>query len=123
MSTSEQKRGENILASKLIWLILYVIEALLALRIIFELTSANPESLTIIFIGRLTSLLLVPFAGLIPSITIVGKMLETTSILAMGIYALAAVAIERLVWLISYRSSRQVANVTETTTNKHHTNP
>jgi len=100
---SEPSREQNILASKLIWLALYVVEILIALRIMLEFMPANPDSPIVIFIDRLTSLLLVPFAGLIASITIGGKVLEMSSIFAIGVYALAAVAIERLIWLIFYR--------------------
>jgi len=107
----------------LIWLALYIIEFLIALRIFLEFTSADPESLIVSLIGRLTSLLLVPFAGLIASITVGGKVLETSSILAMGVYALAAVAIERLFWLIFYRPRRQAATITETTSSERHTIP
>jgi len=102
-SRSEPKGGQNILASKLIWLALYIVEILIALRIILEFMPGNLENPAIIFISRLTSSLLSPFAGLIASITIGGKVLEASSIFAMGVYALAAVAIERLVRLIFYR--------------------
>lgn len=40
-------------------------------------------------------MLLSPFAGLIGSTTIGEKVLEMSSLFAMGVYALAAVAIER----------------------------
>jgi len=122
-SQSKPKGGQKILASKLIWLALYVVEFLIVLRIFLEFTSADPESLIVILISRLTSLLLVPFAGLIASITVGGKVLETSFILAMGVYALSAVAIERLVWLIFYRSRRPATTVTETTSGKRHTIP
>jgi uncharacterized protein YggT (Ycf19 family) len=125
-SKREPKRGQRIFtykASSLIWLALYVVEILIALRIMLDFMPANPESPIVIFVHGLTSVLLVPFAGLTASITIGGRVLEMSFIFAMGVYALAAVAIERLVWLIFYRPRRQAATVTETTTSEHHITP
>lgn len=125
-SHSEPKRGQRIFtykASTLIWLALYVVEILIALRIILEFMAANPDSPIVIFIYGLTSVILVPFAGLIAPTTIGGRVLEMSSVFAMGVYALAAVAIERLVWLVFYRPRRQAATVTETTTSEHHITP
>jgi len=126
ISQSKPERGQRIFtykASKLIWLALYVVEILIALRIMLKFMPASPDSPIVIFIDGLTSVLLIPFAGLIAPVTIGGKVLEMASVFAMGVYALAAVAIERLVWLIFYRPRRQVATVTETTTGEHHINP
>jgi len=126
ISQSEPKRGQRIFtykASTLIWLVLYVVEILIALRIMLVFMPANSDSPIVIFIYGLTSVILIPFAGLIDSTTIGGKVLEMSSIFAMGVYALAAVAVERLVWLIFYRPRRQAATVTETTTSEHHIAP
>ena len=51
-SQSKSRQGQKILASKLIWLALYVVDILIALRIMLKFTSANPESSIISFIGR-----------------------------------------------------------------------
>lgn len=124
---SKPERGQRIFtykASKLIWLALYVVEILITLRIMLKFMPANPDSPIVVFIGELTSVLLIPFAGLIAPVTIGGNILEMASVFAMGVYALAAVAIERLVWLIFYRPRHQVATVTETpTSSEHHINP
>jgi len=89
-----------------------------------EVYASQPDSPIVIFIGELTSVLLIPFAGLIAPVTIGGNILEMASVFAMGVYALAAVAIERLVWLIFYRPRRQVATITEApTSSEHHINP
>lgn len=125
-SQSEPKREQRLFtykASTLIWLALYVVEILIALRIMLEFMAANPDSPIVIFIYSLTSVILAPFAELINSTTIGGRVLETSSVFAMGVYALAAVAIERLVWLIFYRPRRQAATVVETTTSEHHITP
>jgi hypothetical protein len=125
-SQSEPERGRRIFtykASTLIWLALYIVEIFIALHIMLKLMEANPDSPIVILIHGLTSVLLIPFAELIGSTTLGGKVLETSSIFAMGVYALAAVAIERLVWLIFYRPRQQAATVTETITNEHHITP
>jgi uncharacterized protein YggT (Ycf19 family) len=125
-SQSKPEQGQRIFtykASTLIWLALYVVEILIALRIILDFMTANPDSPIVNFIHGLTAMLLFPFEGLIAPITIGGKALEVSWIFAMGVYALAAVATERLVWLIFYRPRRQATTVTETTASEHHINP
>jgi len=110
-------------ASKFIWLLLYVVEILIVLRIMLDMMGANPDNPIVTLIYGFTSVILAPFAGLIGSTTIGGKVLEVSSLFAMGIYALFAVAMERLVWLIFYRSHNSVADVTETTSSASHINP
>ena len=51
-----------------------------------------------------------------------GMVLEISSLFAMLIYALIAWAVERVIWLIFYRPRGPVVEVTQTTTNEHHTN-
>lgn len=125
-SQREPEREQRIFtfkASQWIWLVLYVVEILIALRIMLQLIGANSDSPIVALIYGLTTVFLIPFAGLIGSIAIGGKVLEISSIFAMGIYALTAVAVERLVWLIFYRPRGPMVGVTETTTSEHHTTP
>ena len=125
-SQSELERGQRIFtfkASQWIWLLLYVVEVLIALRIGLKLMGANPDSPIVVLIYGFTSLFLIPFAGMVGSPTSGGMVLEVSSIYAMGIYALIAVAFERLVWLIFYRPRRPVVGVSETTTSEQHTTP
>ena len=125
-SQSELERGQRIFtfkASQWIWLLLYVVEVLIALRIGLKLMGANPDSPIVVLIYGFTSLFLIPFAGMVGSPTSGGIVLEVSSIYAMGIYALIAVAFERLVWLIFYQPRGTVVGVTETTTSEQHTTP
>ena len=125
-SQSELERGQRIFtfkASQWIWLLLYVVEVLIALRIGLKLMGANPDSPIVVLIYGFTSLFLIPFAGMVGSPTSGGMVLEVSSIYAMGIYALIAVAFERLVWLIFYQPRGTVVGVTETTTSEQHTTP
>lgn len=102
---------------------MYVVEVLIALRIGLKLMGANPDSPIVVLIYGFTSLFLIPFAGMVGSPTSGGMVLEVSSIYAMGIYALIAVAFERLVWLIFYRPRGTVVGVSETTTSEQHTTP
>ena len=125
-SQSEPEREQRIFpfkASQWIWLLLYVVEVLIALRIVLKLMGANPDSPIVVLIYGFTSLFLIPFVGLIGSQTMGGMVLEVSSMFAIGIYALIAVAFERLVWLIFYRPRRPVVGVSETTTSEQHTTP
>ena len=61
--------------------------------------------------------------GFIASPTNGGMILETSSIFAIVIYALTAVAFEKLVWVLSSRPRGPVTSVSETTITDKHTNP
>lgn len=122
-SQSEPEREQRILtfkASQLIWLVFGVLEVLIALRIGLLLIGANPDSPVVAMIYGITSLFLIPFAGLIASPTFGGLELEVSSMFAMLIYALLGWVIERLVWLVFYRPRGPVVAVTETSTSESH---
>ena len=125
-SQSEPEREHRIFtfkASQLIWLVFGVLEALIILRIGLKLIGANPDSPIVALIYGITGLFLIPFVGMIGSPTSGSMVLETSSMFALGVYALIAIAFERVVWLIFYRPRRPLVDVTETTTNEHHSIP
>jgi len=125
-SEREPEREQRIFtfkASQLIWLLFGTLEVLIALRIGLKLIGANAESPIVAMIYGFTSLFLIPFVGLIASPTVGGMVLEISSLFAITVYALVAVGVERLVWLIFYRPRGPVVGVTETTTSEHHTTP
>ena len=125
-SEREPEREQRIFtfkASQLIWLLFGTLEVLIALRIGLKLIGANADSPIVAMIYGFTSLFLLPFAGLIASPTVGGMVLEISSLFAITVYALVAVGVERLVWLIFYRPRGPVVAVTETTTSEHHTTP
>jgi hypothetical protein len=90
-------------ATQLIWLLLGILEALIALRIGLKLIGANPASPIVVLIYGFTDLFLFPFRGLTSSPTIGNMVLEIYAMFAMLVYALIAWAVERMVWLIFYR--------------------
>jgi hypothetical protein len=105
-------------ATQLIWLLLGILEALIALRIGLMLIGANPGSPIVALIYGFTSLFLFPFTNLISSPTVGNMVLELSSMFAMLIYALIAWTAERVVWLIFYRPHGPVVGTTQTTTSE-----
>jgi uncharacterized RDD family membrane protein YckC len=123
-SQNEPGREQRIFsfkATQLIWLFLGILEALIALRIGLKLIGANPDSPIVALIYGFTYLFLFPFEGMTATPSAGGMVLELSSFFAMGIYALIAWAVERIVWLIFYRPRGSVVAVTETTTSENHT--
>ena len=110
-------------ASQLIWLLFGILDALIALRVLLMLIGANPGSPIVAMIYGFTAVFLIPFTGLIASPTIGNIVLEISSLFAIGVYALIAVVLERLVWLVFYRPRGPVVALTETTTSEQHTTP
>jgi len=120
-SQREPEREQRIFtfkATQLIWLLLGILEALIALRIGLMLIGANPGSPIVALIYGFTSLFLFPFTNLISSPTVGNMVLELSSMFAMLIYALIAWAAERVVWLIFYRPHEPVVGTTQTTTSE-----
>jgi hypothetical protein len=125
-SQNEPGQGQRIFSfktSQLIWLLLGILEAFIALRIGLKLIGANPDSPIVALIYGFTYLFLFPFEGMTATPSAGGMVLELSSFFAMGIYALLAWAAERIVWLIFYRPRGSVVAVTETTTNESHNVP
>jgi hypothetical protein len=122
-SQSEPEREQRIFsfkATQLIWLGLGILEALIALRIGLKLIGANPNSPIVALIYGFTYLFLFPFEGMTATPSAGSMVLELSSFFAMGIYALIAWAVERVVWLIFYRPRGPVVAVTETATSENH---
>jgi hypothetical protein len=102
-------------ATYVIWLLLVVLETTIALRIVLKLIGANPDNSVAALIYGFTNVFLSPFAGLMPTLASGGMVLEISSFIAMLVYALVALAIERLVWVIFYRPRAQTVAVTQST--------
>lgn len=84
------------------------IEVLLMFRIILKVLGANPSSGFVAFIYNTSTIFEYPFRGIFPSgVTdglVVTSVLEPSSIVAVFVYAVVAVAIEGLIGILS-RSS------------------
>ena len=93
---------------QVIWMVLGIIEGLIAIRFILRLLGANPAAGFAQFIYGLTGLIIAPFIGLFPSPTYQGSVLETTSIVAMIVYALLAWLIVQIISLLFSESRTAV---------------
>jgi hypothetical protein len=121
-SQREPEREQRIFsfkATQLIWLLLGILEALIALRIGLKLIGANPASLVVALIYGITDLFLFPFTNLVGSPAAGNMVLELSSMFAMLIYGLVGWAAERMVWLIFYRPRGPMVGTTQTTTSEH----
>ncbi len=101
-------------ATQLIWLLLSILEALLALRFLLKLIGANPGSPIAALIYAFTSLFLAPFSGLTVTPAEGDMALEISTLFAMLIYGLIGWGFERLIWLIFYHPRGSIVDVTET---------
>ena len=122
----ESEREERIFTFKvtqLIWLLLGILEALIALRFGLKLIGANPGSPIVALIYGLTYLFVFPFEGMVTSPSSGSIALELSSVFAMLIYALIAWAVERTVWLLFYRPRGPVTGTTQIRTNERRINP
>lgn len=82
------------------WYILGVIEILLAFRLLLKLIGANPTSGFSTFIYALSAPFAVPFLGVVsPSVT-GNSILEWSTFIAMGVYAVFVWLITELVHLV-----------------------
>ena len=101
-------------ATQVIWLLLSIFEALLALRFILKLIGANPASPFAVALYGFTGLFLYPFAGLIGTPAAGGMVLEISTLIAMLVYGLIAWAVERIIFVIFYRPRGPVTQTTTT---------
>lgn len=100
-----------------------VLEALITLRILLKLIGANPESLIVALFYGFTSLLLIPWVELVDLPTLGGTVLEISSMFAIIVCALVALAMERLIWVIFSRPRDSIIRVAAITPGEHHTIP
>jgi len=113
----EPERERHIFTYKLtqaIWLLLGILEGLLALRFLLKLIAANPSSPIAALIYSFTGIFLIPFSGLTATPAAGGIVLEISTLIAMIIYGLVGWVLVRLVWLIFSRPRGPVVEVTKT---------
>jgi len=123
-SQREPNREQRIFTFKatyMIWLLVVMLEGLIALRIGLKLIGANADNPFAALIYGFTNLFLFPFVGLIGTPTAGGMVLEISSVIAMLVYGLAGWAFERLVWVIFYRPREAAVAVTQRTSSEQHT--
>ena len=101
-------------ATQVIWLLISIFEALLALRFVLKLIGANPASPFAAALYGFTGLFLYPFATLIGTPAAGGMILEISTLIAMAVYALIAWAVERIIFVIFYRPRGPITQTTTT---------
>jgi hypothetical protein len=123
VSTTEHDQGQErriaaFKATYVIWLLLGILEAALALRFVFKLIGVNAANTFAKFLYGVTGIFVKPFASLIKAPAANGSTLEISTLIAMAVYALIAWAIERITWVIFYRP-RGPKSVTQTSVAEH----
>ena len=91
--------------TRIIWTILGILEILLGLRFLLKLIAANADSGFAVFIYGIAGPFVAPFAGLVGTPTSGGTILEVTTLIAMGVYALLFWIIVRVLRVAADRPS------------------
>jgi len=118
---SEEGRGQRYAtfkATQLIWLLLTLLEAVLALRVVFKLIGVNAANPFATLLYGFTHFFVAPFASLTGAPSAEGMVLEISTIIAMIVYLLIAWALERIVYVFFYRP-RGAVSVRQTTVLDH----
>jgi hypothetical protein len=113
-----EQRVATFKATQLIWLLLGLLEAAIALRVIFKLVGVNEANSFAKLLYGVTGFFLAPFASLAKAPAAGGSVLEVSSIIAMIVYLLIFWALERIVYVIFYRP-RGPVSVKQTTVAEH----
>lgn len=82
--------------TQIVWYILGILEALMAFRFVLKLLAANPGAGFSHFIYSVTYPFVMPFASVFNTSKIEGSIFEWTTLLAMFVYWLIAIAIIKL---------------------------
>jgi len=117
----EQGREQRVATFKvtqLIWLLLGLLEAAIALRVLFKLIAVNAANPFAALLYGVTNLFVAPFASLIGAPAAGGMVLEISSIIAMIVYFLIAWLLERIVYVLFYRP-RGPVSVRQTSVSDH----
>ena len=84
-------------AIRFVYLVLGVVEVLIAIRVVMKLLAANPGAGFTSFIYGITAPLVAFFQGVFPEPATNGSVLEISSLLAMAVWALVAWIIVRVI--------------------------
>jgi hypothetical protein len=99
----QEQRATTFKITQVIWLLLGILEALIALRVIFKLVGVNGGNSFAILIYGITGFFVAPFASLAGAPSAGNIVLEVSSIIAMLVYLLIGWGLERIVYVIFYR--------------------
>jgi hypothetical protein len=108
MRTTEHESGREqriatFKATQIIWLLLGLLEAAIALRVVFKLIGVNAANAFATLLYSVTGIFVAPFASLAGAPAASGMVLEISSIIAMIVYLLIAWALASIVNVLFYR--------------------
>ena len=117
-AAAEQRMGTS-RVTQIIWIILGIVEILLGLRFVLKLIAANSEAGFAVFIYGITKLFIAPFELLVGTPTAGDSVLEVTTLIAMGVYALLVWVIVRIIQVAANRPSARTVTRSERTDTHH----
>jgi YggT family protein len=91
--------------TRIMWTVAGILEILLGLRFMLKLIAANPGSGFAGFIYGITGAFTAPFNSLLGSPATEGSILEVTTLIAMGVYALFFWVVARVIQIATDRTS------------------
>ncbi len=95
--------------TQIVWYVLGILEALLMFRFVLKLLGANPNAGFSNFIYDVTYVFAAPFLNVFRITRVEGSILEWTTLLAMLVYYLIAIAIIRLFFMSKTVSTPEAA--------------
>lgn len=82
--------------AQVVWYILFLVQGLLAIRFLLQALQANPDAVFTSAIYTITGVLVYPFAAVFQNVVVESSVFEWTTLLAMLVYWLLAMAIIKL---------------------------
>jgi len=116
--SGREQRVATFKVTQLIWLLLGILEAVIALRVIFKLIAVNAANPFAALLYSVTNFFVAPFASCLGAPAAGGMVLEISSIIAMIVYLLIGWALARIVTVLFYRP-RGPVSVKQTTVADH----
>lgn len=110
----QEQRVATFKATQMIWLLVGLLEAGIALRFVFKLIGVNAANSFATLLYSVTDLFVAPFASLTGAPAAGGMVLEISSIIAMIVYLLIGWALERIVYVLFYRPRGGPVSVRQT---------
>ncbi len=110
----QEQRVATFKATQMIWLLVGLLEAGIALRVVFKLIGVNAANSFATLLYSVTDLFVAPFASLTGAPAAGGMVLEISSIIAMIVYLLIGWAMERIVYVLFYRPRGGPVSVRQT---------
>ena len=83
-------------ATQVVWYVFGAVQIALAFRLVLKLLGANPDAGFTSFVYGITYPLTVPFQSVFGATTVAGSYFEWTTVLAMFVYWVLAIAIGKL---------------------------